>query len=133
MSMDRLERERELQLDIHHNEALEQYTDDAAIEDGEKQDQLDALSHYLVQIVGLKFEESSACVSIVSANYDKRQAVLGTGVDSGTIYVGDYAFYKNEYDQWIAENMMKQAAPSMYSSPFEAIHTTMKLVKQGAL
>lgn len=133
MNIDRLERENELRQDIHHDESLEQYTDDAAIEDGEKQDQLDALSHYLVQIAGSKLEESSACVSLVSANYDKNQAVLGTGLDSGTIYVGDYAFYKNEYDQWIAENMMKQATPSMYSSPFEAIHTTMKLVKQGAL
>ena len=132
MSMDRLERENELRQDIHH-ESMYAEIDQDAIEDGEKQDQLDALGHHLSHILGLKMDVVAACLSIVSAHYDKNQALLGEGEDSSTIYVGDYAFYTNDYDQWIAENMMKQATPSMYGSLFDALDTTRKLVKQGAL
>ncbi|MBL4574461.1 MAG: hypothetical protein JKY86_15510 [Gammaproteobacteria bacterium] len=132
MNIDRLERERELQLDIQHNESLED-TDHEAIEDGEKQRNLDQCAGYLSRNCWLPLDQVSACIGILGEYWSAEQSIFEYSDDGGTMFMGDYIICTNEFDQWIVENHIKEAAKSMYGSVFDSVFTTDRLIKQGAL
>ena len=133
MSMDRLERERELQLDIQHNESLED-TDHEAIEDGEKQRNLDQCAGYLSHNCWLPLDQVSACIGILGEYWSTEQSIFEYSSDDGaTMFMGDYIIYTNKFDRWIVENHIKPGPQYPYPTLFEALDTTRTLVNRGAL